>query len=121
MGLLRGAGARLKGLFGNDDLGDAFSQARAFLDGDYGTGIDIAARRFQRGRRVGLDAALKRKGSMTGVSPDQAAALAPPIGATLDGHRYVGGDPQQQSSWKPLGGTAVGAGAAMPDDFGSGY
>jgi hypothetical protein len=119
MGLFRGAGARLQGLFGNDDLGDAFSQARAFLDGDYGTGIDIAARRFRRGRPSGLDQALKQTGSVTGADPGEAAALAPPIGAILHGHRYLGGDPGQEDNWQPLGAGVAAANGVAPADFGS--
>ena len=126
MGLLSGGG--LKGLFANPDTGNPFTQARAFLDGDYGTGIDIAARRFRNRRhRSGLDAARESNGGLTVAGPADAAALAPPapsappIGAILDGHRYLGGDPGQESSWQPLGGTALGSGIAIPGDFGRGY
>ena len=119
MGLLSGVGPALKGLFGNQDFGDSLSQAHAFLDDDYGTGMNIAARRFQRRRRgSALDAAEKGQGSMAGAGTEDAAALAPPIGAVVDGHRYIGGNPQEEGSWQPLGGAAIAAAAPVPDKFG---
>jgi hypothetical protein len=50
MGLLSSDGG-LKGLLARPDFGDALAQAQAFLGGDYGMGIDVAARRFRRRRR----------------------------------------------------------------------
>jgi hypothetical protein len=37
--------------------------------------------------------------SMSGKSAKQPA---PPIGTILKGHRFLGGDPSQQSSWEPI-------------------
>jgi hypothetical protein len=121
MGLLSGGG--LKGLFARPDTGDAFAQAQAFLNGDYGTGIEVAARRFRNRRgRSALDAAKEGTGGMTDASADEAAALAlPPIGVIKDGHRYLGGDPGLKRSWQPLDDIEVSAGAGIPDDFGSWY
>ena len=115
MGLLSGAGGP-KGLFGNPDMGDAFAQAHAFLNDDYGTGIDIAARRFRRGRtHPAFDVAKEEAGDATGAGPDKAAAPNLSIGAIVDDHRYLGGDPREKSSWQPLDAMAAGA------SFGSGF
>lgn len=122
MGLLSGVGPALKGLFANPDFGDSLSQAHAFLEGDYGTGMGVAARRFRRHKAgPAIDAAKEGTGSRHDAGPDAGSSLAPPIGTIVDGHRFLGGDPQQDTSWQPLGGGIPSANGAVPGDFGSWY
>jgi hypothetical protein len=65
MGLLSGLGPKLQGLFANPGFGDSLTQAQAFLNGDYGTGMAAAARRFRRGRGgSAIDALARGKGGM---------------------------------------------------------
>jgi hypothetical protein len=42
MGLLKGIGSSLKGLFADGGLPDTLAEAQAYLDGDYGRAIDMA-------------------------------------------------------------------------------
>ena len=51
MGLLEGAGRRLKGLFADGGLIDTLEEAQAWLDGDYERGKALSARNRRRGRR----------------------------------------------------------------------
>ena len=44
MGLLKGVGRELKGLFRDGGLADTFDEARAYLDGDYGTAMRLSER-----------------------------------------------------------------------------
>jgi hypothetical protein len=120
MGLLSGVGPAQNGLFARPDTGDAFRQAQAFLGGDYDSGIGIAGRRFERRRRdSAFDKAMRSNGAMVGIDPDAASAVAlPPIGGVLDDHYYLGGDPGQKGSWRPLSDSAIAAGGAVPDAFG---
>ncbi|MDB5691506.1 MAG: hypothetical protein JWO81_569 [Alphaproteobacteria bacterium] len=123
MGLLSGVGQKLNGLFGNADFGDGLAQAQAYLDGDYGRGIDFAAKRFRR-RRGGsaMDALANATGNGVDAAPDvPASSQMPPVGAIVDGHRFLGGDPNEDKSWQPVGGMAVGAGGNIPGDFGTWY
>ena len=48
MGLLKGAGRRLKGLLGDGGLVDTLDEARAWLEGDYERGITLALRDRRR-------------------------------------------------------------------------
>ena len=124
MGLLSGVGPALKGLFATHDFGDSLSQARAVLDGDYGTGIDVAARRSRRHKAGSAIDALKKDGtgSLRDARPDDGSPLSiPPVGAIVDGHRFLGGDPNQDSSWQPLGSGIAAANGPAPADFGTWY
>ena len=54
MGLLKGAGRELRGLFAPGGLIDNLGAAQAWLDGDYQRGMTLAARnRRDRHRRTG--------------------------------------------------------------------
>ena len=120
MGLLSGAGG-LKGLFARADTGDAFAQAEALLNGDYGTGIDVAARRFQRRRRGSTSEAEKETDTKFDVGADKTVAPATQeTGATMDRSSF-GRDLGPAMQWGLLGGTELGGGAAMPKIFARWY
>jgi hypothetical protein len=69
MGLLKGA--NLKGLFGAGGIADTFAEAQAYLDGDYGRAMDMAAR-TRRDRKKGAPGQWQRK---DGLTPDEAEKL----------------------------------------------
>ena len=51
MGLLKGAGQRLKGLFAEGGALDSLEAAQAWLDGDYRRGMALSERNRRRKRR----------------------------------------------------------------------
>lgn len=52
MGLLKGAGRRLKGLFGDGGLVDTLAEAQAWLEGDYERGMALAGRNRRPARKI---------------------------------------------------------------------
>jgi hypothetical protein len=69
MGLLKGVGRELKGLFRDGGLADTFDEARAYLEGDYGTAMrlserDAARLRARRKQRRAVEEAARRARAM---------------------------------------------------------
>jgi hypothetical protein len=80
MGLLSGGGG-LKGLLAKPDFGDALTQAQAFLNGDYDTGMGVAAKRFRRRR----DKSLLETKDLNDDASAETATFSPPLSWELAG------------------------------------
>ena len=68
MGLLKGAGRELRGLFAAGGLIDNLGAAQAWLDGDYGRGATLA-QRIRRDRLRGLTEPVGKDPLVDGQAP----------------------------------------------------
>jgi hypothetical protein len=91
MGLLKGIGRGLKGLFADGDLADTLAEAHAYLDGDYGRALELA-RRSQRPRLDDRDGARNGRDPLSlepaGTGPHKGLHI--PIDGTIIEHPLTG-------------------------------